>query len=61
MKVRGTKFWEMKITTELSKPIDKQFVGLSCEPRAEELANYMLAEFIVMNQAKSNKSKKLVA
>ena len=61
MKLRGTKYWEMKITTELSKPVEKQFVGLTCEPRTEELANYMVAEFVVMNQAKSNKCRKLVA
>ncbi len=61
MRLRGTKFWEMKISSELSKPAEKQFVGLYCEPRTEELANYLMAEFMVMAQAKTNKSRKLVA
>jgi len=61
MRVRGTKFWEMKISSEQSKPKEKQFVGLSCEPNVEELANYMIAEFMVMSQSKSYKSVKLVA
>lgn len=61
MRLRGTKYWEMKISSELSKPSEKQFVGLTCEPRTEELANYMVAEFMVINQTNSKKTKKLVA
>lgn len=61
MRVRGTQYWQMKIATELSKPKEKQFVGLYCEPRTEELANYMLAEFMVISQTNSKKTNKLVA
>ena len=62
MRTRGTKFWEMKISSEMKKPIDKQFIGRSCQPTNYiEEANFQIAEFIVMNQTKIDKSRKLVA
>ncbi len=62
MRTRRTKFWENKISSEMKKPIDKQFIGRSCQPvNSIEEVDYQIAEFMVTHQAKSNKPIKLVA
>ena len=51
MRIRGIKFWENKISEELTKTTDQQFISQSPQPQnPTEEQNYQIASYFVHQQ-----------